>query len=253
MKRPLTVLIIDDEEEIRRFLEIAFHANGYQVVHAASAGEGLAQFGAVQPGAVILDLGLPDADGKDVLQHIRHAGSVPVIILSVRSSEQDIIECLEAGADDYVVKPFRPGELIARLRNAQRRHQAKGVPRQYSIGRLSVDLAGHTVKKDGEHVRLTATEFELLSVFLENLGKVLTHKYLLRRIRGPHVATDVEYLRVYIRSLRKKLEDDPSDPRLFVTESGIGYRLVLPEEAVPEEEKNWGGVDAPPRANMRTW
>jgi len=231
MKKQLTVLIVDDEEEIRRFLEIAFHTNGYQVVHAASAGEAVAQFNARQPAAVILDLGLPDADGKEVLMKIRHTSSVPVVILSVRSSEQDIIECLDAGADDYVVKPFRPGELFARLRNALRRYQSTETPRTYTIGRLSIDLSARTVRKGAEHVKLTATEYELLSVFLENLGKVLTHKYILRRIRGPQMGTDVEYLRVFIRSLRKKLEEDPSDPRLFVTESGIGYRLVLPEEA----------------------
>jgi len=236
MKRPQTVLIIDDEEGIRSFLEIAFRAGGFDVVHAATAGEGMVQFAARQPAAVILDLGLPDEDGKDILNRIRCVSAVPVVILSVRSSEQEIIECLDAGADDYIVKPFRPGELLARLRNVLRRRMSTEIPRTYAIGRLSIDLSARTIRKGSEPVRLTAKEFQLLVLFLENLGKVLTHKYILRRIRGPEMASDVEYLRVFIRSLRKKLEDDPSDPQLFVTESGIGYRLVLPEgKGTPED------------------
>jgi two-component system KDP operon response regulator KdpE len=228
MNQRQNLLIIDDEAELRRLLEIVFDAKGYRVVQAATAAEGIAALQHQPFAAVILDLGLPDLDGMEVLAHIRREGNLPVVILSVRSLEQDVIEALNAGADDYMIKPFRPGELHARLQNVVRRHQLLESPRQFVIGDLSIDLEAREVKKSNEFVRLTATEFLVLSIFLDNAGKVLTHKRILEQVRGPAYVNDVEYLRVFVHALRKKLERNPSDPQLILTESGIGYRFIIP-------------------------
>lgn len=221
-----SILVIDDEPQIRRLLQLTFEANGYKVVQASSGEEGLLRATMDRPELVILDLGLPDADGIDILQKLRKTVKIPVVILSVRNAEQDIIQSLENGADDYVTKPFRTGELIARVRAALRHRDAEPVEPVFSIGTLEVDLDARTVKKKGDLLKLTATEYSLLALFVRNAGRVLTHRYILEQVWGPVHAEETHYSRVYVAQLRKKLEDDPSNPKLILTESGIGYRLV---------------------------
>jgi two-component system KDP operon response regulator KdpE len=223
------VLVVDDEVQLRRLLQINLEAAGYKVHLASSGKEGLQQASMVRPEVVILDLGLPDEDGIDVLKRIREWTTIPVLILSVRSSEQDIVRALDAGADDYLTKPFRSGELLARVRAALRHRQLTEQGEVFVTGNLTVDLAARTVKRNDEMVKLTPTEYSLLSLFVRNAGKVLTHRYILEQVWGPTFAEESQYTRVYIGQLRKKLEDDPSNPRLFLTESGIGYRLVIEE------------------------
>ena len=221
------VLIIDDEVQMRRLLQISLEGAGY-VVHAAATGkEGLQQAAMSRPEIVVLDLGLPDEDGIDVLRKIREWATVPIVILSVRSSEQDIVKALDAGADDYLTKPFRTGELLARIRAALRHRHSTDQGDVFQAGGLDVDLSARTVRKNGEPVKLTPTEYALLLLFIHNAGKVLTHRYILQQIWGPSFEEESQYTRVYVGQLRKKLEDDPSDPRLILTESGIGYRLAV--------------------------
>ena len=220
------VLVIDDEVQIRRLLELTLESSGYTVRSAGKANEGLAKTASERPELVILDLGLPDMDGLQVLKKIREWSSVPVLILSVRSSESDIIACLDAGADDYLVKPFRTGELLARVRTAVRHHQTPQEKTVFSSYDLQVDLAARIVKKRNEILKLTATEYALLSLFVKNSGRVLTHKYILEQVWGPNLAEETEYTRVYVGQLRKKIEDNPSTPKIILTESGIGYRLT---------------------------
>jgi two-component system KDP operon response regulator KdpE len=226
MSHGQSILVIDDEPQIRRLLELTFEANGYKVVQAASGEEGLLRAAMDRPELVILDLGLPDADGIDILQKLRKAVKVPVVILSVRNAEEDIIRSLDNGADDYVTKPFRTGELIARVRAALRHRDSAPVEPVFSTGSLEVDLDARTVRKKGDLLKLTATEYSLLALFVRNAGRVLTHRYILEQVWGPVHAEETQYSRVYVAQLRKKLEDDPSNPKLILTESGIGYRLV---------------------------
>lgn len=175
---------------------------------------------------IILDLGLPDMDGLLVLKKIREWSTVPIIILSVRSNETDIIACLEARADDYLVKPFRTGELLARVRTALR-HRPRSIEKElFTIGNLSVDLSLRIVKKGEENIKLTSIEYSLLTLFVRNAGRVLTHKYILEQVWGPTFSEEAQYTRVYVGQLRKKIEDDPSNPKILITESGIGYRLM---------------------------
>jgi two-component system KDP operon response regulator KdpE len=229
MSTPPSILVIDDEAQMRRLLQISLEAAGYRV-HAASSGkEGLQQVAMTRPEIVILDLGLPDEDGIEVLKKIREWATIPVIILSVRASEQDIVSALDAGADDYLTKPFRTGELLARVRASLRHHQTTAQGEVFACGDLSVDLAARVVKKKGELVKLTPTEYSLLSLFVRNAGKVLTHRYILQQVWGPTFEEESQYSRVYVGQLRKKLEDDPSSPKLLLTESGIGYRLAIGE------------------------
>lgn len=220
------VLVVDDEVQIRRLLKMTLSANGFRVAVAETGGEGLRMAGMDRPDLVILDLGLPDIDGTDVLKRVREWSSVPVVVLSVRSAEADIIACLDAGADDYLVKPFRSGELLARVRAAIRHQPGHPPDVVYTAGDVSVDLSARRVRKGGEDVRLTATEYKLLAVFVRNAGRVLTHRYLLEQVWGPSFVGETEYTRVYVGHLRKKIEDDPTSPRLIITESGIGYRLA---------------------------
>ena len=229
MSDKIPILVIDDEIQIRRLLQINLEAAGYKVHLATSGEDGLRQAAMVRPELIVLDLGLPDMDGIEVLRKLREWTPVPAIILSVRSSEQDIVAALDAGSDDYLTKPFRTGELLARVRAALRHQQMTEHGTVFQSGPLVVDLAGRVVKRNGEIVKLTPTEYSLLALFVRNAGKVLTHRTILQQIWGPTFEGETQYSRVYVAQLRKKLEDDPAKPQLFQTESGIGYRLSVDE------------------------
>lgn len=231
MSNQTPVLVIDDEIQIRRLLQIALEGAGYKVHLAASGEEGLREAAAVRPEIVILDLGLPDEDGIGILKKLREWATFPILILSVRTSEQDIVAALDGGADDYLTKPFRTAELLARVRAAIRHRQPVEHEAIFHLGSLSVDLAARVVKKKGENVKLTPIEYSLLALFVRNAGKVLTHRFILQQVWGPTFEEETQYSRIYVAQLRKKLEDDPSKPRLLVTESGIGYRLSVDEQA----------------------
>ena len=224
------ILIIDDELQIRRFLKVALEANAYYVLEAPTAREGVYKAATEHPDAIVLDLGLPDMDGIAVLKQVREWSVVPVIILSVRDDEKGKVAALDAGANDYVVKPFGVNELIARLRVALR-HGREGADevKEFQNGDLFVDLVNRIVKVKSSPVKLTATEYSLLIQFVKNAGKVLTHRYLMKEIWGPYREDETQYLRVYVAQLRKKLETDPARPKLFITESGVGYRMPVVE------------------------
>jgi two-component system, OmpR family, KDP operon response regulator KdpE len=224
------VLVIDDEIQIQRLLDLTLKSNGYKVLTANTAEEGVRRAEMDRPELTILDLGLPDMDGLEVLKRIRQWSTMPVLIVSVRDSESDIVSCLDAGADDYLLKPFRTGELLARVRTALRHRPGQPVGDSFESHGLSVDLAAHTVKKSGNAVKLTATEFALLALLIRYSGKVLTHKFILEQVWGPAHADETQYTRVYVGQLRKKIEDDPANPKIILTESGIGYRLGVDEE-----------------------
>lgn len=225
MTKPV-VLVIDDEVQIRRLLQLTLESDGYKVLKAETGEEGVRRAAMDRPELVLLDLGLPDIDGTAVLKRLREWATFPVIILSVRNSEREIIACLDAGADDYLVKPYRSGELLARVRTAIRHRPSTRTESVFRTGDLEVDLAARTVKKSGAPVKLTVTEYNLLSLFVRNAGRVLTHRYILEQIWGPTFVEETEYTRVYVGQLRKKVEQDPATPKLLLTESGIGYRLV---------------------------
>jgi two-component system KDP operon response regulator KdpE len=225
MNNQETILIIDDEIQIRRLLEISLSANGYKTIFAANGKEGLTMAATHHPSVIILDLGLPDIDGLDLLVKIREWFTKPVIVLSVRSSEEDIINALDNGANDYLTKPFRSGELLARLRTAIRITSEKINDPVLQFGSLNIDLANHVVRKNDEIIKLTSTEFSLLSLLARNQGRVLTHQFLLKEIWGYTYLEQTQYLRVFIAQLRKKIEDNPAQPKLLITESGIGYRF----------------------------
>jgi two-component system KDP operon response regulator KdpE len=230
MSNQTPILVIDDELQIRRLLQISLEAAGYKVHLAASGQEGLQQASMSRPETVILDLGLPDAEGIDVLKKLREWATFPILILSVRSSEQDIVAALDAGADDYLTKPFRTAELLARVRTALRHRRPLEQEAVFHFGSVSVDLTARVVKKGGKIVKLTPTEYALLALFVRNAGRVLTHRFILQQIWGPTFEEESQYSRVYAGQLRKKLEDDPTHPRLLLTESGIGYRLSDEEQ-----------------------
>jgi two-component system KDP operon response regulator KdpE len=223
------ILIVDDEAQIRRLLELTLQGAGFDVRLASTGNEGVMKAASERPELIILDLGLPDLDGREVLKKIREWSSVPVLILSVRSAETDIVSCLDAGADDYLVKPFRTGELLARARTALRHRLTKEEKEVFTSRNLTVDLTTRTVKRGSELVKLTATEYSLLTLFVRNAGRVLTHKFILEQVWGPSHAEEAQYTRVYVGSLRKKIEKDPSNPKFILTESGIGYRLSVEE------------------------
>ncbi len=220
-------LIIDDEVQIRRLLRISLEANGYRVFEAANGQTGLAEAAQRRPEIVVLDLGLPDMDGVEVLKRLREWSNVPVIVLSVRDREEDKIAALDNGADDYLTKPFSTGELLARLRVAQRHAQPPLDTAVFQTGQLEVDLTSRTVKVKGKLIKLTATEYALLQLFVRHAGKVLTHRQILKEVWGPTYVDQTHYLRVYMTHLRDKIEEHPSEPELLVTESGVGYRLML--------------------------
>jgi two-component system, OmpR family, KDP operon response regulator KdpE len=224
-RRPL-LLVVDDEPQVLRFLRASLPHQGYRVIEATTGEQGLREAATRTPDAVLLDLGLPDLDGVEVTRRLREWSAVPVIVLSARGQEQDKIEALDAGADDYLTKPFGIGELLARLRVALR-HAARGASESpvFESGDLRVDLAARRVFSRGEEVRLTRTEFKLLALLVQHAGKVLTHRQLLKDVWGPGSVDESHYLRVYMGQLRHKLEADPARPRHLVTEIGVGYRL----------------------------
>jgi two-component system, OmpR family, KDP operon response regulator KdpE len=220
------ILIIDDEPQIRKLLEITLQSNGYVPRCAASAKEGLIMAGNHPPAMILLDLGLPDESGHSVLQKLRQWYTHPVIILSVQKAEEEIIKALDNGANDYLSKPFRTGELLARMRSALRNTQTDEGATFLEFGGIQMDLTARTVKKNEESVKLTATEYSLLVLLAKSEGKVLTHQYLLRAIWGPGYIGQSQYLRVFIAQIRKKIEDDPNRPEYLLTESGVGYRFT---------------------------
>jgi two-component system KDP operon response regulator KdpE len=228
MRVPVQVLVIDDEPQMRRALKTILTEKGFRVSLAGRGEEGLALAAANEPDLIILDLGLPDIDGIEVCARLREWTQTPIIVLSVREGERDKVAALDRGADDYLTKPFGIEELLARLRVAMRHRMpaADGDSRVITAGALSIDLAGHAVTRSGEPVRLTATEFNLLAYLVANRGRVLTHQNILTQVWGPADAEHTEYLRVYMRQLRKKLEREPENPQHLVTEPGIGYRFL---------------------------
>ena len=220
-----SILIVDDEVQIRRLLEITLSANGYKISEASTGKDGLLLAASLNPVLIILDLGLPDSDGLEILKKLREWYQKPVIILSVRNSEDDIVKALDYGANDYLTKPFRTGELLARIRVAIRQSQVIQDKPTLEFGSLSIDLANHTARKNNELIKLTSTEFSLLALLAKNEGRVLTHQYILKEVWGMGYVEQTQYLRVFIAQLRKKVEDDPAKPNLLNTESGIGYRF----------------------------
>jgi two-component system KDP operon response regulator KdpE len=220
------ILIVDDEPQIRRLLEITLQTNQYVVKQAASAKEGLIMAANHPPDLILLDLGLLDESGHLVLQKLRQWFTNPIIILSVQKNEDDIIKALDNGANDYLSKPFRTGELLARIRSALRASALEAGDSVFEYDDLQVDLNARTVKKNNELVKLTATEYALLTILVRNEGKVLTHQFLLRAIWGPGYINQSQYLRVFIAQLRKKIENDPNWPQYLLTESGVGYRFI---------------------------
>ncbi|HEY7044375.1 MAG TPA: response regulator [Nocardioidaceae bacterium] len=219
------VLVVDDEPQIRRALSVNLTARGYHVDAAASGEEALRMAASVHPDVVLLDLGLPGIDGTDVVRGLRGWSNVPIIILSVRDSESDKVAALDAGADDYVTKPFGINELLARLRAALRRHQPAAENAVVRTDDFTIDLAAAKAWRGDEEVHLTPTEWELVKHLVRNPGRLLTQRWLLQQVWGPSYSTETAYLRVYLAQLRRKLEPNPSQPRYFVTEPGMGYRF----------------------------
>ena len=223
------ILIIDDEVQIRKLLEITLQSNDYKVKEAANAHEGLIAAATHPPDMILLDLGLPDENGQIVLQKLRQWYTNPILIISVQSDEENIVHALDNGANDYLVKPFRTGELLARIRSALRSSQHENNEATMKFDDLQIDFSMRIVKKKNEIVKLTATEYNLLLLFAKNEGKVLTHQFLLRQIWGPGYINQSQYLRVFVAQLRKKIESDPNNPEFIVTESGVGYRFTSKE------------------------
>lgn len=234
--KPTQILVIDDEAQIRKLLEITLQANGFQVLEASTAREGLVLAEKKQPDLVLLDLGLPDENGQQVLKKLRQWYTQPVIILSVQSAEEDIVKALDNGANDYLVKPFRSGELLARIRSSLRSYASETVSYDHPRSQLEIDLTLRLVKKNKELVKLTATEFDLVALFVKNEGRVLTHQFLLRQVWGPGYIHQTQYLRVFIGQLRKKIETEPNDPEYILTESGVGYRFAGSEHTAHKDK-----------------
>ena len=228
MNEKTTALIIDDEVQIRRLARIVLETDGYRVLEAETGEQGLSDIALRRPDVVVLDLGLPKIDGVEVLKRLREWSRVPVLVLSVRESPEDKVAALDAGADDYVTKPFEAAELLARLRAVQRRVASEKDEPYFQAGHLGIDFTAHTVTVKGKEVKLTATEYALLKILAQHAGKVVTHKQLLRDVWGPNAEAQSQYLRVYMTHLRKKIEAPGAKDKLLRTESGIGYRLVLP-------------------------
>jgi two-component system KDP operon response regulator KdpE len=227
MSAKTQVLVVDDEAAILRFLKPALEANGYEMASAGSVAEATKRIAAESPDIVLLDLGLPDGDGKDVIRRAREWSDVPIIVLSARERETEKIEALDLGADDYINKPFNVGELLARMRTALRhRMQRKAEIPVLKVGGLEVDSIRHRATRAGDEIKLTPKEFELLSFLARHAGRVVTHKQILTAVWGPAHTEDTQYLRVYVGQLRQKVEEHADDPRIILTEPGIGYRIV---------------------------
>ncbi len=220
------ILVIDDEPQIRKLLEITLESNDYKVWLAATAKEGMVMAAHHPPELIILDLGLPDKSGHDLLREFRAWYNKSIIILSVQNSEEDIVKALDNGASDYLNKPFRSAELLARIRAAIRRNQTPNSNNILIFSDLEIDLTARTVKRKNEIIKLTSTEFNLLVLLAKNEGRVLTHQFILKEIWGPGYQNETQYLRVFIGTLRKKVEDNPNHPLHIITESGVGYRFV---------------------------
>lgn len=221
-----TIVIIDDEPQIRKVLSIALEAAEYKVIEAEDGKNGIVQVATNHAQLVILDLGLPDRDGLSVLKELRTWSKIPIIILSVKNSEEDIVQALDLGADDYLTKPFNTSELMARIRANIRRNVQIGESTVFTNGNLTIDLTSRVVRKANEELKLTNTEYLLLVLLSSNIDKVLTHRFILKEIWGPSAVENSQYLRVFIGQLRKKIEDDYSNPKYITTESGVGYRFV---------------------------
>jgi two-component system KDP operon response regulator KdpE len=226
---PPIALVLEDEQEIRRFVRSILEAEGWQVVEAGTLHQALIDAGTRRPDLVIADLGLPDGDGVDFIRGVRTWSGVPIIVLSARSDEDDKVRALDAGADDYLTKPFGTAELLARTRANLRRVRAgrTSADTVFRFGEVDVDLAARIVRRSGDEVHLTPIEYRLLGVLIANAGRVLTHRHLLREVWGPSKSDSPHYLRVYMGNLRQKLEADPAQPRHLLTETGAGYRLVV--------------------------
>ena len=223
---PASVLIIDDEVQIRRLLRVTLEGNGYRVFEAATGRDGLVEAAQRRPEAIILDLGLPDMDGVEVLRRLREWSKAPVLVLSVRDGEDDKVSALDHGADDFINKPFGTAELLARLRAAQRHAQPMAENAVFHSGALEVDLATRRVLVKGQEVKMTPTEYSLLRLLVRNAGKVVTHRQILQEVWGPNYRDQTHYLRVYIAHLREKIETVAARPELLTTEPGVGYRMA---------------------------
>ena len=226
METKARILIIDDEPQIRKLLNVSLKAQGFLAEEAASGQDGINQAAIFKPDLMIVDLGLPDIDGKEVVRQIREWSNAPIIILTARDQEQEKIDALDAGADDYVAKPFGMGELMARVRVCLRRMATGDNDPLLICGGLTVDLSQRRVSVDGREVKLTPTEYEIIKLLAQNAGRVLTHKQLLKAVWGNSNYSDTHYVRVYVGMLRRKIENDPAQPKYIITESGIGYRLM---------------------------
>jgi len=224
-------LIIDDEVQIRRLLRIALEAENYKVLEAKTGQEGLIEIANRRPDIILLDLGLPDMEGIAVLKRLREWSETPVVVLTVRDDEQEKVAALDAGAEDYVTKPFGTPELLARMRAAQRKTRQAEEISVFKHGDLIVDLAARVVKRGSHEIKLTATEYALLRLFVKHSDRILTHRYILREIWGPKSEEHRQYLRVYVTHLRQKIEPDPAKPVLIITEPGIGYRFISSNSA----------------------
>lgn len=221
-----SVLVVDDEPQIRRFLKLGLESNGYHVHETSTGHDALMKLAQLRPDLVILDIELPDMDGLEVLSRLREWTQIPVIMLSVRDADKDKIAALDAGADDYLTKPFSIDELMARMRVAQRHTQPEPAASIFTHGDLQVDLTRRLVTRGGEPVKLTPTEYALLRLLIQHAGKVLTHRQILKEVWGPEYIEETHYLRVYFAQLRQKIEENPTLPRIILTEPGVGYRLV---------------------------
>ena len=222
----IEILVIDDEPQIRKLLQINLESNDYKVIQAVNGKEGITISAAHPPDLILLDIGLPDKSGHEVLKVLREWYLKPIIMLSVEDKEHDIVHALDNGATDYLTKPFRTGELLARIRSAIRRSQGDINQTIISCGNIEIDLVARVVRKNKEAVKLTTTEYNLAALLFKNEGKVLTHQYILNDIWGASFQAETQYLRVFIAQLRKKLEDSPNNPQHIITESGLGYRLI---------------------------
>lgn len=219
------ILIIDDEPQIRKLLEITLESNDYKVLQAETGKEGVIQAATHPPELILLDIGLPDKSGHEILKELRQWYNKSIVILSVQNNETDIVTALDNGANDYLSKPFRSAELLARIRSAIRRNQTTNHTAVVDAGDLHIDLVARTVKRNNELLKFTSTEFNLISLFARNEGRVLTHRFILKEIWGVGYQTETQYLRVFVGSLRKKIEENPNNPLHIITESGVGYRF----------------------------